>query len=104
MAQAAGQCHEFGGGGPQGHFIDARMAYMSAHSQEFQTARTVLALRRPPRPTLRRIPGTMAKVSTLLINVGLPNRPCEPGKGGLLRGSARLSSSASSNAVSSPQM
>ncbi len=50
MAQAAGQCHEFGGGGPQGHFIDARMAYVSTHSQEFQTARAILPLRRPPRP------------------------------------------------------
>src|SRR5262245_45080460 len=50
MAQAAGQCYEFGGGGPQRHLIDARMAHMSTHSQEFQAARTVLALRRPPRP------------------------------------------------------
>ena len=51
-----------------------------------------------------RICGTFAKVSTLLITVGLPHSPCWPGKGGLLRGSARLPSIASSSALSSPQM
>ena len=51
MAQAAGQCHELSGGGSQRDLIDARMAYVSTHSQEFQTVRTVLSLRCPPRPT-----------------------------------------------------
>src|SRR5205823_12867860 len=36
-------------------------------------------------PLLRRMPGTIAKVSTLFIRVGLPNSPYVPGKGGLLR-------------------
>src|ERR1700678_2752578 len=51
-----------------------------------------------------RIGGTFAKVSTLLMTVGLFQRPSCTGKGGLLRGSARLPSMASSSAVSSPQM
>ena len=45
-----------------------------------------------------------ANVSTLLMSVGWPCRPCVPGNGGLFRGSPRLSSSASSSAVSSPRM
>ena len=53
---------------------------------------------------LARIDGTITNVSTLLMTVGLPCRPWVPGKGGLLRGSARLPSSASSSADSSPQM
>src|SRR5271156_3151475 len=52
----------------------------------------------------KRIVGTFANVSTLLITVGLFHRPCCTGNGGLLRGSARLPSIASSSAVSSPQM
>ena len=48
--------------------------------------------------------GANVKVSTLLMAVGLFHRPLVPGKGGLLRGSARLPSIASSSAVSSPQM
>src|SRR5271168_975298 len=52
----------------------------------------------------KRMGGTLAKVSTLLITVGLFHRPCCTGNGGLLRGSARLPSIASSNAVSSPQI
>ena len=51
-----------------------------------------------------RIDGTIANVSTLLIAVGFPCSPWVPGNGGLLRGSARLPSSASSSADSSPQM
>ena len=50
-----------------------------------------------------RMAGTPGSVSTLLITVGWPNRPCVPGNGGLLRGSPRRSSIASSSAVSSPQ-
>ena len=53
-----------------------------------------------------RITGTKKKVSTLLMTVGLAHSPpptC-PGNGGLLRGSARLPSIASSSALSSPQM
>src|ERR1039457_6334407 len=44
------------------------------------------------------------KVSTLLITVGRFHNPFVPGKGGLLRGSARLPSNASSSALSSPQI
>src|ERR1700683_1409518 len=51
-----------------------------------------------------RIVGTFANVSTLLMTVGLFHRPCCTGNGGLLRGSARLPSIASSSAVSSPQI
>jgi hypothetical protein len=39
-----------------------------------------------------RITFTFTRVSTLLIPVGLPKRPCVTGKGGLLRGSPRLPS------------
>src|SRR5579872_7387748 len=53
---------------------------------------------------LTRICGTFANVSTLLSAVGLFHRPLMTGKGGLLRGSARLPSMASMRAVSSPQM
>src|ERR1700733_13991399 len=51
-----------------------------------------------------RIVSTFANVSTLLMTVGLFHRPCCTGNGGLLRGSARLPSIASSSAVSSPQI
>src|SRR5919205_4409768 len=48
------------------------------------------------------ISGTLQSVSTLLTAVGLPYRPTTAGNGGLLRGCARLPSSDSSSAVSSP--
>jgi len=48
--------------------------------------------------------GAITNVSTLLMTVGLLCRPWVTGKGGLLRGSPRLPSSASSSADSSPQM
>ena len=50
------------------------------------------------------IHGTAAKVSVLLIVVGLPYRPKLAGNGGLKRGWPFLPSSDSSSAVSSPQM
>ena len=50
------------------------------------------------------IDGTQAIVSTLWISVGLRHRPSATGNGGLCRGMPRLPSSASSSAVSSPQM
>src|SRR6266851_3343180 len=49
-----------------------------------------------------RISGTLQSVSTLFTAVGLPYNPTTAGKGGLLRGWARLPSSDSSSAVSSP--
>src|SRR5271155_1835348 len=52
----------------------------------------------------KRMGGTFANVSTLLMTVGLFHNPCCTGNGGLLRGSARLPSIASSSAVSSPQI
>src|SRR3984957_1890016 len=65
----------------------------------------------PPRPCalyhstpFTRICGTLANVSTLFNAVGLLKTPCATGNGGLLRGSARLPSMASINALSSPQM
>jgi hypothetical protein len=48
--------------------------------------------------------GTQANVSTLLSRVGLSNRPLVSSCGGLLRGSARRSSIASTSALCSPQM
>ena len=55
---------------------------------------------------LERITGTKKKVSTLLMTVGFGPQPAADlaGNGGLLRGSARLPSIASSSALSSPQM
>src|SRR5262249_47701354 len=53
-------------------------------------------------PPIRRISSTHSSVSTLLIAVGLPNRPDCAGNGGLLRGSARLPSMELTRAVSSP--
>ena len=50
------------------------------------------------------IHGTAAKVSVLLIVVGLPYTPNDAGNGGLKRGWPFLPSSDSSSAVSSPQM
>ena len=55
-------------------------------------------------PPIRRISRTLIRVSTLLMPVGLPNRPRCTGNGGLLRGSPRLPSSELNSAVSSPQM
>src|SRR5439155_1568090 len=46
--------------------------------------------------------GTLQSVSTLLTAVGLPYSPTRAGNGGLFRGCARLPSSDSSSAVSSP--
>ncbi len=51
---------------------------------------------------LRRIVGTLAKVSTLLIRVGHPNRPLTAGYGGRGRGVPRLPSTDWIRAVSSP--
>ncbi len=48
--------------------------------------------------------GTAARVSTLLIVVGMPNTPATAGNGGLIRGLPRLPSSEFIIAVSSPQM
>jgi hypothetical protein len=48
--------------------------------------------------------GTAANVSTLLIVVGMPNRPAAAGNGGLMRGLPRLPSIEFISAVSSPQM
>ena len=55
-------------------------------------------------PPLRMIDGTEAKVSVLLIVVGLPYTPYWAGNGGLKRGSPFLPSRDSMSAVSSPQM
>src|SRR6478672_1251239 len=46
--------------------------------------------------------GTLHSVSTLLTALGLPYKPATAGNGGLLRGWARLPSSDSRSAVSSP--
>ena len=48
--------------------------------------------------------GTFARVSTLLMTVGRPNKPDCTGKGGRSRGSARLPSIDSKSADSSPQI
>ena len=49
------------------------------------------------------IHGTLAKVSTLLMLVGLPQRPETAGNGGRVRGMPRLPSMLAMSAVSSPQ-
>ena len=49
------------------------------------------------------IQGTLAKVSTLLMLVGLPQRPETAGNGGRVRGMPRLPSMEAMSAVSSPQ-
>ena len=51
----------------------------------------------------RMIHGTMARVSTLLMRVGLPQRPDCAGKGGRKRGMPRRPSTEAIRAVSSPQ-
>src|SRR5204862_5206583 len=51
-----------------------------------------------------RMCGTAARVSTLLIVVGIPNTPEAAGNGGLMRGLPRLPSIEFIRAVSSPQM
>jgi hypothetical protein len=60
-----------------------------------------------PKPRYQSAPfnkmrGTLASVSTLLTDVGLPNRPTVTGNGGFCRGSGFLPSITSSTAVSSP--
>ena len=55
-------------------------------------------------PPIRSTTGTFISVSTLLISVGPLYRPCTAGNGGFSRGLPRLPSSASSSAVSSPQI
>ena len=49
------------------------------------------------------IQGTLAHVSTLLMFVGLPQRPETAGNGGRVRGMPRLPSMEAMSAVSSPQ-
>ncbi len=49
------------------------------------------------------IQGTLAHVSTLLMLVGLPQRPLTAGNGGRVRGMPRLPSMEAISAVSSPQ-
>jgi hypothetical protein len=56
------------------------------------------------RPPSRTMSSTFTSVSTLLMTVGLPNRPESTGNGGLLRGSPRRPSIELKSAVSSPQM
>ena len=51
----------------------------------------------------RIIKGTLASVSTLLINVGLPNKPLFAGNGGFGRGIPLSPSIDAIRAVSSPQ-
>ena len=51
----------------------------------------------------KRITGTLASVSTLLINVGLPNKPLFAGNGGLDFGIPLSPSIEAKSAVSSPQ-
>ena len=53
-------------------------------------------------PSARMI-GTLASDITLLITVGMPNRPLCAGSGGLARTWPRLPSRLSSSEVSSPQ-
>ena len=53
---------------------------------------------------LVRMGGTAARVSTLLIVVGMPNTPAAAGNGGLMRGLPRFPSIEFMSAVSSPQM
>src|SRR5512134_1396202 len=55
-------------------------------------------------PPFTRMGGTAASVSTLLIVVGIPNRPAAAGNGGLMRGFPRFPSIEFMRAVSSPQM
>jgi hypothetical protein len=52
---------------------------------------------------LRRMVGTLANVSTLLMSVGQPKRPSTAGYGGRGRGDPRLPSIEAIRAVSSPQ-
>ena len=59
--------------------------------------------RRRPRRRSWMIQGTLAKVSTLLMLVGLPQSPVRAGKGGRKRGMPRLPSMEAIRAVSSPQ-
>ena len=49
------------------------------------------------------MPGTLAKVSTLLRMVGLAQRPCSTVRGGLVRGMPRLPSMEAVRALPSPQ-
>ena len=55
-------------------------------------------------PPFARISGTEAKLSVLLIVVGIPNKPIFAGNGGLNLGWPFLPSSDSRSAVSSPQI
>src|SRR5258708_1952248 len=55
-------------------------------------------------PPIRRISGTQSSVSTLLMAVGLPNRPDCAGYRGLLRGSARLPPVELTRAATPPAM
>src|SRR5512134_2937285 len=58
--------------------------------------------RKAPAPCVR-IQGTLANVSTLLMQVGKPHRPDSVGNGGRTRGIPRLPSMEAISAVSSPQ-
>ncbi len=75
-----------------------------------ETQNSLEPVERPPPieakagPPMASTSSTLYSVSTLLITVGLPNRPLTDGNGGLLRGSPRKPSMELSSAVSSPQM
>ena len=86
-------------------FVNPRPVHVAADAYELHARRDPFVPCALNQSTPRtRITVAKANVSTLLIAVGWFHRPFVPGKGGLLRGSARLPSIASSNALSSPQI
>ncbi len=90
--------------GAHGHFHQARAAHHAGEGEDLG------ALARPRCPSAAyhsapcsRISGRLASVSTLLMTVGLPNRPLTAGNGGRGRGMPRRPSMLWISAVSSPQ-
>src|SRR5215831_18970831 len=84
MAQATGQRYEFGCRDPQGYFIDAGLSHMATHRQEFQTARAILPLRRPPRPALEEDARDHGKGFDVVNESWFVKQAMRAGEGGLV--------------------
>ena len=105
FAHAAGELEQLGERRAERHLVVAGLLDVADDREDLGAAVVRLADRRgTPGRRCMMIHGTAAKVSVLLIVVGLPYRPKLAGNGGLKRGWPFLPSSDSSSAVSSPQM
>ena len=89
VIHAAGHLEHLAQRDPEGRLVDPGLLDRPERQNRrvpVEPSVPILAYSRPPS---MRMPGTLTSVSTLLITVGLSNRPSSTGNGGLLRGSPR---------------